>query len=284
MRPLSRGASVKFLNLIHSYFLSIKTKFLYWIKNNKLKKITELDVEKKLESFRKNNKNFLYPSFNTIAGSGPNGAIIHYRANKDSNRKINKKDLLLCDSGGQYKFGTTDVTRTICFNEPPKKIKEIYTRVLKGHIAVFTTNLNKINKGYLIDKRARYWLNKVNLDYGHGTGHGVGFFLNVHEGPQAISKYNNITLKKGMILSNEPGYYKENKFGIRIENLVFIDKEKKCIKFKNLTLAPLDRSLIDNKLLTKKEKNYISEYHTEIYSKVAKFLNNKEKKWMLSLI
>ena len=284
MKAIKNSFEIENMKTAHIFDGAALTKFLYWIKNNKLKKITELDVEKKLESFRKNNKNFLYPSFNTIAGSGPNGAIIHYRANKDSNRKINKKDLLLCDSGGQYKFGTTDVTRTICFNKPPKKIKEIYTRVLKGHIAVFATNLNKINKGYLIDKRARYWLNKVNLDYGHGTGHGVGFFLNVHEGPQAISKYNNITLKKGMILSNEPGYYKENKFGIRIENLVFIDKEKKCIKFKNLTLAPLDRSLIDNKLLTKKEKNYISEYHTEIYLKVAKFLNNKEKKWMLSLI
>ena len=284
MKAIKNSVEIKNMKTAHILDGIALTKFLYWIKNNKLKKITELYVEKKLENFRKENKNFLFPSFNTIAGSGPNSAIIHYRAKKDTNRKINNKDLLLCDSGGQYKFGTTDVTRTICFDKPSKKIKEIFTRVLKGHIAVYTTNLNKINKGYLIDKRARYWLKQINLDYGHGTGHGVGFFLNVHEGPQAISKYNSIALKKGMILSNEPGYYKENQFGIRIENLVFIDKGKKGIKFKNLTLAPLDRNLIENKLLTKKEKDYISEYHKEIYSKISKYLNKKEKKWMLSLI
>ena len=284
MKAIKNYVEIENMKTAHIFDGAALTKFLYWIKNNKLEKITELDVEKKLENFRKKNKNFLYPSFNTIAGSGPNGSIIHYRAKRDSNRKIRQKDLLLCDSGGQYKFGTTDVTRTVCFDQPSKKIKEIYTRVLKGHIAVFTTNLNKINKGYLIDKRARYWLNKIYLDYGHGTGHGVGFFLNVHEGPQAISKYNNITLKKGMILSNEPGYYKENQFGIRIENLVFIDKGKKGIRFKNLTLAPLDRNLIEKRLLTKKERDYISEYHKEIYLKISKFLNYKEKKWMLSLI
>jgi len=187
------------------------TKFLYWMKNKKNFDLTEIDAERKLENFRKKNKNFLYPSFNTIAGSGPNGAIIHYRANKNSNRKINKKDIFLCDSGGQYKYGTTDVTRTICFSKPVSKIKNIFTRVLKGHIAVFNTDLNKINTGINIDRRARSFLKKINLDYGHGTGHGVGHFLNVHEGPQAISKYNNIKILPGMILSNEPGYYEKKK-------------------------------------------------------------------------
>ncbi len=192
------------------------TKFLYWMKNKKNFDLTEIDAEKKLENFRKKNTNFLYPSFNTIAGSGPNGAIVHYRANKNSNRKINKNDIFLCDSGGQYKYGTTDVTRTICFSKPSQKVKNIFTRVLKGHIAVFNTNLNKINSGKDIDKRARFFLKKINLDYGHGTGHGVGYFLNVHEGPQAISKYNNVKILPGMILSNEPGYYEKKKFGIRI--------------------------------------------------------------------
>ena len=163
--------------------------------------------------------------------------------------KINKNDIFLCDSGGQYKYGTTDVTRTLCFNKPSKKIKDIFTRVLKGHIAVTNTNLNKVKSGKIIDKRARYFLNKINLDYAHGTGHGVGFFLNVHEGPQAISKYNEVPLKAGMILSNEPGYYKENEFGIRIENLVFINKNKKNIFFKNLTLAPIDTDLVNFNLL-----------------------------------
>ena len=195
------------------------TKFLYWIKNSNIKKLDEIKVEKKLEKFRKQRKNFLFPSFSTIAGSGPNGAIIHYRSNKKSNRKLNKDHLLLVDSGGQYKWGTTDVTRTICFNNPSKKIKELYTRVLKGHIAVATAKIEKIKNGDNLDKIARKSLRSVNLDYRHGTGHGVGFFMNVHEGPQSISKNNFVKLKKGMIVSNEPGYYLENKFGIRIENL-----------------------------------------------------------------
>ena len=164
------------------------------------------------------------------------------------------------------------------------KIKNIFTRVLKGHIAVFNTNLNKINIGNAIDKRARLYLKKVNLDYGHGTGHGVGHFLNVHEGPQSISKYNKVKIIPGMILSNEPGYYENNKFGIRIENLVYVKKNKKNIHFKNLTLAPIDIDLINFKMLSTSEKNYISNYHTEIYSKISKYLNFKEKKWLLSLI
>ena len=260
------------------------TKFLFWAKNIKIKKLTEIDIIKKLEIFRRKNKNYLYPSFDTIAGSGPNSAIIHYRANKKSNRFLKEKDILLCDSGGQYKYGTTDVTRTICFSKPKEKIKNIFTRVLKGHIAVALTNLNQINKGSLIDKKARHWLNKINLDYGHGTGHGVGFFLNVHEGPQSISKYNNVELKKGMILSNEPGYYKENKFGIRIENLVYVESKKKNLFFKNLTFAPIDNDLINFNLLNQLEKNYLFKYHFETYLKISKFLNLKERRWLQNLI
>ena len=191
---------------------------------------------------------------------------------------------MLCDSGGQYKYGTTDVTRTICFNKPSNFIKNIYTRVLKGHIAVATTNLKKIKRGSEIDKRARKSLKDINLDYAHGTGHGVGFFLNVHEGPQAISKYNNVTLKKGMILSNEPGYYKENKFGIRIENLIYISEENNKLQFKNLTLAPVEKDLIDFSLLNKLEKNYLFKYNLEIYSNLSKYLNKKEKIWLQNLI
>ena len=151
------------------------TKFLYWIKDNKTK-ITEVDAQNKLEKFRKINKNFLYPSFDTIAGSGKNGAIIHYRANKQNCKVIKNDDIFLCDSGGQYKYGTTDVTRTICFSKQNENIKNIFTRVLKGHIAVATTNLKKDNIGKKIDKRARKFLKQINLDYAHGTGHGVGFF------------------------------------------------------------------------------------------------------------
>ena len=260
------------------------TKFLYWIKNSNIKKLDELKIEKKLENFRKRNKNYLYPSFNTIAGSGPNGAIIHYRANKKSNRKIRSSDIFLCDSGGQYKYGTTDVTRTICFEKPKKRIKDIFTRVLKGHIAVASTNLNKVNKGNELDAKARYWLNKKKLDYGHGTGHGVGYFLNVHEGPQSLSKYNNTKIENGMIVSNEPGYYEENKFGIRIENLIYAKKDRNKFYFKNLTLAPIDSDLIDFNLLNYKEKKYLKDYHHLSLKKLSKFLTMKERNWLRSLI
>ena len=260
------------------------TKFLYWIKNSNIRKLDEIKIEKKLESFRKQSKNYLFPSFSTIAGSGPNGAIIHYRSNKKSNRKLNKDHLLLVDSGGQYKWGTTDITRTISFSDPSKKTKELYTRVLKGHIAVAMSKIDKLKNGNNIDKLARKSLNSINLDYRHGTGHGVGFFMNVHEGPQSISKNNFIKLKKGMIVSNEPGIYLENKLGIRIENLVYIDGNNKNLFFKNLTFAPLEKDLIDENMLTKIEKDYIFSYHLETYSKLSAYLNNKERKWLAKLI
>ena len=260
------------------------TKFIYWMKNINKKKITEIEAKNKLENFRKLNKNYLYPSFDTIAGSGANGAIVHYRVSKKSNKTINKNDLFLCDSGGQYKFGTTDVTRTLCFTQQKKSIKDIFTRVLKGHIAVAQTNLNKDNTGKKIDRRARKYLKDVKLDYAHGTGHGVGFFLNVHEGPQSISKNNNIKIKEGMILSNEPGYYKSGKYGIRIENLVYVKKTKKKLYFENLTFAPLEKDLINYELLTKSEQNYLFKYNLDLYSKYSKFLNQKEKHWLATLI
>jgi len=260
------------------------TKFLYWIKNSNIKNLDEIKVEKKLENFRKQSKNFLYPSFNTIAGSGPNGAIIHYRSNKKSNRKLNRNHLLLVDSGGQYKWGTTDVTRTISFNNPSKKIKELYTRVLKGHIAVAISKIEKVKNGNNLDKLARKSLHSKKLDYRHGTGHGVGFFMNVHEGPQSISKNNFVKLKKGMIVSNEPGFYLENKFGIRIENLVYIDGSKNNLFLKNLTYAPLEKDLIDETLLSKVEKDYILKYHLETYSKISPYLKENERKWLARLI
>ncbi len=260
------------------------TKFLYWIKKINKKKITEVEAAKKLEKFRKKNKSFLYPSFDTIAGSGKNGAIVHYRAKKENCKIISKKDIFLCDSGGQYKYGTTDVTRTICFTEQKQNIKNIFTKVLKGHIAVAETDIYKDNTGKKIDKRARKFLNKSNLDYAHGTGHGVGFFLNVHEGPQSIAKINKVKIKEGMILSNEPGYYKTNKFGIRIENLVYVKRINKKLFFENLTMAPIEKDLINFNLLTLSEKNYLFRYHLEVYSKISKYLNLNERKWLASFI
>ena len=260
------------------------TKFIFWIKKINKKRITEVDAQNKLEKFRRKNRNFLYPSFDTIAGSGKNGAIIHYRANKKNCKIIRNKDIFLCDSGGQYKYGTTDVTRTICFSKPSQNIKNIFTYVLKGHIAVATTNLKKDNIGKKIDQRARKYLKQNNLDYPHGTGHGVGFFLNVHEGPQSISKMNRVKIKEGMILSNEPGYYKKNKFGIRIENLIYVKKIKNKLLFENLTLAPIEKDLINFNLLDSSEKNYLFKYHLDVYSKISRYLNVYEKKWLASFI
>jgi Xaa-Pro aminopeptidase len=238
---------IEIKNMINAHILDgvALTKFIYWIKNINRKKINEVQAQNKLEKFRKKNKNYLYPSFDTIAGSGKNGAIVHYRAKKENCRTITKKDIFLCDSGGQYKYGTTDVTRTICFSKPKKKIKDIFTKVLKGHISVANTNLKKDNNGKKIDVRARKFLKKSNLDYAHGTGHGVGFFLNVHEGPQSISKFNKVRIKEGMILSNEPGYYKKDNFGIRIENLIFVKRNNKKIFFINLTIVPIVKELIN---------------------------------------
>ena len=260
------------------------TKFIYWIKHINKNKITEVDAQNKLEKFRKLNNNYIFPSFNTIAGTGSNGAIIHYRATKKITKIIKKDDIFLCDSGGQYKYGTTDVTRTICFSKQRKSIKDIYTKVLKGHIAVAQTDLNLDKTGKQIDIRARKFLKESGLDYAHGTGHGVGFFLNVHEGPQSISKYNSILIKKGMILSNEPGFYKKGKFGIRIENLLYVNQTKKKLFFKNLTLVPMEKQLINHKLLSEDEKDYLFRYHLKIYSTYSKFLNLNERKWLASLI
>jgi Xaa-Pro aminopeptidase len=273
-------------NMINSHLIDgvALTKFIYWIKKVNKKRITEVDAQNKLEKFRRKNKNYLFPSFPTIAGSGKNAAIVHYRAKKKDAKTINKKDIFLCDSGGQYKYGTTDVTRTICFSKQSSQIKKIFTYVLKGHIAVVNTNLKKDYFGKKIDKNARKFLNENGLDYGHGTGHGVGHFLNVHEGPQSISKSNSIKLKEGMILSNEPGFYKPNSFGIRIENLIFIKKKGKKLFFENLTLAPIEKELIDYKSLSKFEKNYLFRYHLEVYSKISPYLNKKEKKWLAEFI
>ncbi len=278
--------NVEINNMIKTHIIDgvALTKFIYWLKNKTKFNITEVDAQNKLEKFRKKNSKYLFPSFQTIAGSGKNGAIVHYRAKKNSTKLLKKNEIFLCDSGGQYKFGTTDVTRTICFNNQNKKIKNIFTNVLKGHIAVVKTDLNKKKTGKLIDIEARKFLKKDGLNYNHGTGHGVGFFLNVHEGPQAISKQNSVKIQSGMILSNEPGYYKQGKFGIRIENLVYACKVGRNLIFKNLTLAPIEKDLINYNLLTKKERDYIFDYHLEVYSKLSPYLNKKEKRWLASFI
>jgi len=250
------------------------TKFLFWLKKNfRKKKITEISAQKRLENFRKMNKDYKFPSFSTISGTGPNSAIIHYKASVKSNRTLKKGDLYLVDSGGQYSFGTTDVTRTISLDNNSKFIREIYTRVLKGHIAVSDYKIKKNSKGSDIDRNARKSLKEIRLDYPHGTGHGVGYFLNVHEGPQSFSKKNKVNLKPGMIISNEPGYYKEGYFGIRIENLIYIKKNK----FEELTMTPMEKDLIKKKMLNKKEIAWVNKYNTKVKKNLFSIMNLEEK-------
>ena len=273
-KSIKNSTEIKNMKKSHMVDGVALTKFLFWLKKNfRKKKITEISAQKKLEGFRKMNKTYKFPSFSTISGTGPNSAIIHYKASIKSNRTLKKGDLYLVDSGGQYSFGTTDVTRTISLDSNSKFIGEIYTRVLKGHIAVSDYKIRKNSKGSDIDRNARKSLKKIGLDYPHGTGHGVGYFLNVHEGPQSFSKKNKINLKPGMIISNEPGYYKEGYFGIRIENLIYIKKNR----FEELTMTPMEKDLIKKKMLNKKEIDWLNKYHTKVKKNLFRFMNIEEK-------
>ncbi len=277
LKSIKTNKEIKNIIKSHMYDGAALTKFLIWLKKNYIKlSINEISAQKKLLRFRKKNKNFKFSSFPSISASGPNGAIIHYRATKKTNRKLKRGDIYLIDSGGQYNFGTTDVTRTISLDNKDQKIKNIFTRVLKGHIAVASYKLKDNTSGAQIDNLARKFLRNIKLDYAHGTGHGVGYFLNVHEGPQALSKKNTEKLRDGMILSNEPGYYKNGKFGIRIENLVRIKKFKKSKIFDNLTMVPIDKSLIDKDILKKDEINWLNNYHKKVFINLKKFMNKIE--------
>jgi len=277
LKSLKNKTEIKNSIRSHIYDGAALTKFIFWLKNSfRKKKINEISAQEKLLEFRKKNKLFSDLSFPTISGTGPNSAIIHYKADKKSNRVLRKGDVYLVDSGGQYLYGTTDVTRTLSLDVQNNKIKNIFTRVLKGHIAVASFKLNKNSYGDRIDQSARKFLKDINLDYPHGTGHGVGYFLNVHEGPQAISRGNKVKFKEGMITSNEPGYYKKNHFGIRIENLVYVKKIRDKLKFEDLTLVPIDKTLIEKKLLTSFEKKWLNKYHQKVFNKLKKFMNKFE--------
>ena len=256
------------------------TKFIFWLKNNyKKTKITEISAQNKLENYKKQNKDFLYPSFSTISGFAANGAIVHYRSSHKTSKTIKGNNLYLLDSGSQYFYGTTDVTRTIAIGEISNFKKKIYSNVLKGHIAVALYKINKSTLGKHIDRVARAPLLKLSHNYSHGTGHGVGYFLNVHEGPQGLSPFNNHKILPGMILSNEPGFYKENDFGIRIENLIYCEKiNGNHSKFVNLTMVPIDKDCINKKLLNKNEINWINNYHQKIFYILRPFMNNTELK------
>ena len=278
LKAIKGKREIENIKKAHIYDGVALTKYLLWLKNNFLRKnITEISASQKLFNFRKKNKKFKFSSFPTISGTGPNGAMIHYKPTKKTDRKLKKGDIYLVDSGGQYEFGTTDVTRTISLKNSNKRIRDIFTRVLKGHIAVANYDLKKNTSGSIIDKKARKCLKQIGLNYAHGTGHGVGYFLNVHEGPHAISKRNYINFKVGMVVSNEPGYYEKNKFGIRIENLIYVKKDKKRIKFENLTMAPIEKDLIVQENLNSKEKKWLNNYHKTVYRNLKDYMGKFEK-------
>jgi len=278
LKALKNKTEISNTKIAHLFDGIALTKFIFWLKNNYSKKrITEISAQNRLEQFKKLSKNYLYPSFNTISAFAQNGAIVHYRANKKTNKAITGNNFYLLDSGSQYLYGTTDVTRTIAIGKISKLQKKIYSTVLKGHIAVSSYEIKKSTTGKDIDKVARAPLFKLGHNYSHGTGHGVGYFLNVHEGPQGLSPLNNQKILPGMILSNEPGFYKENKFGIRIENLIYCKKiNNNNLKFLDFTMVPIDKDCINKKILNQKEINWINNYHEKVYYILKPFMNNVE--------
>jgi len=268
-------------------------RFLRWVETEAPKgNVDELKASDRLEALRREDPELRDLSFDSISGAGPNGAIVHYRSSEKTNRKLEMNSIYLIDSGGQYLDGTTDITRTVVVGEPTDEMRDRFTRVLKGHIAVATAVFPKGTRGTQLDSFARRPLWEAGLDYAHGTGHGVGSFLSVHEGPQRISPAGSAQaggdepLRAGMILSNEPGYYKTGEYGIRIENLVLVvDKpiegaEKETLGFETLTFAPIERRLVDVSMLSDAELGWLNNYHADVLEKIGARLEGEDKTWL----
>jgi Xaa-Pro aminopeptidase len=262
-------------------------RFLAWIDREAPSgALTEIDTVEALETFRRETGALKDVSFPTIAGTGPNGAIVHYRVTRKTNRRIAPGDLLLIDSGAQYEDGTTDVTRTIAIGTPTMEMQDRFTRVLRGHIAIARAIFPDGTTGAQLDTLARQFLWQAGIDFDHGTGHGVGSYLSVHEGPARISRLGTTPLRRGMILSNEPGYYKTDAFGIRIENLELVvgteiaGAEKPVNAFETLTLAPIDRRLIDLNMLVEDELSWLNDYHARVRHEVRPLVDEATKVWL----
>ncbi len=269
------------------------TRFLAWLSSEVAEEgdnlgVSEMEAAEKLKAFRAETGELRDLSFNTISGSGPNGALMHYRVSEESNRRMGVGELYLIDSGGQYPDGTTDVTRTLAIGTPTREMRERFTRVLKGHIAIARLRFPRGTNGCQIDSLARLPLWQAGLDFDHGTGHGVGSYLGVHEGPQRISKAaSRVALEPGMIVSNEPGYYKEGAYGIRIENLVAVTEcekqpgeDKETLAFETLTLAPIDLSLVEPDLLTPEERDWLNAYHDRVRETLTPLLDDETARWL----
>jgi Xaa-Pro aminopeptidase len=268
-------------------------RFLHWIDQEAPKgDVDELKASDRLESLRRESAEIRDLSFDTISGAGPNGAIVHYKSSEKTNRKLEQGALYLVDSGGQYVDGTTDITRTVAIGQPTAEMRDRFTRVLKGHIAIATAVFPKGTRGTQLDSFARRPLWEAGLDYAHGTGHGVGSFLAVHEGPQRISPVGSSQsggdepLAAGMIISNEPGYYKAGEYGIRIENLVLVvpreieGAEKEMLGFETLTFAPIDRRLIDAEMLMPEELVWLNCYHAHVLARIGPSLSGADLEWL----
>ena len=265
------------------------SKYLHWLAiNTPSGEVDEMSAQAQLQAFRETGENFKDLSFPTISGAGPNGAIVHYRAADKTKRILEAGSLYLVDSGGQYLDGTTDVTRTIAIGTPSAEMRNRFTLVLKGHITLAMARFPKGTTGSQLDTLARAPLWAAGLDYDHGTGHGVGSYLSVHEGPHRISKAPSaVPLQPGMIVSNEPGYYKTGAYGIRIENLVTVKEldapegaERVLYGFETLTFAPIDRNLVETSLLSETEINWLNSYHAEVWDKISPQLESDAKDWL----
>ncbi len=287
-KAIKNRAEIKGIRQAHARDAVAMCRFLAWFDREAASgRLDEIAAVRQLEDFRRETGKLKEISFDTIAGSGPHGAIVHYRVNVATNRQINKGELFLIDSGGQYADGTTDITRTIAVGTPSAEMRRHFTLVLKGHIAIATAMFPKGTRGMDLDPFARAALWRHGLDFDHGTGHGVGSYLSVHEGPQSISKRGEVALQPGMVISNEPGYYKEGAYGIRIENLVLVeepakpdDGERDMLSFETLTFAPIDRRLIDSQLLSKAEVAWINDYHGKVRVVVSEALEPADRDWL----
>jgi Xaa-Pro aminopeptidase len=282
------AAEIKATRAAHLRDGAAMCEFLAWFDDQPPGTLTEIDVVRQLEACRADTGELLDISFDTIAGSGPNGALPHYRVSEASNRKLLDGDLIVLDSGGQYIDGTTDITRTLPVGTPGEAERAAFTRVLQGMIAISRLRFPRGLAGRDLDAIARYHLWLADLDYGHGTGHGVGVYSCVHEGPQRLSRSGTVPLEPGMILSNEPGYYREGAFGIRIENLIVVEELTPLphgdgathLGFETLTYAPIDQRLIDPALLSASERDWIESYHAACRDKLGPLLSPPARVWL----
>ncbi len=288
LKARKNAAEIKGARAAHVRDGAAVCEFLCWLDGADVNgELDEITAVRQLEAFRRATRALREISFDTISGSGPNGAIVHYRVSEKSNRTLHKGELFLLDSGAQYADGTTDITRTIAIGEPSDEMRERFTLVLKGHIAIAMARFPKGTRGIDLDPFARRALWEKGLDYDHGTGHGIGSYLSVHEGPQSISRGGMVPLEPGMLISNEPGYYKEGAYGIRIENVILVREpekvpggERELMSFETLTLVPIDRRLVVTELLTPGERNWLNDYHARVREVIGPEVDETTRKWL----